>query len=216
MISKSTLLIFTLFFSLYGMAPVMAKEAAEKPSKATAALEGLDETASGVAEDRAQTTEDAAAAFGDLSEPAPLIDTAAPAEDGWAGYTPDVKVSKWGTELRIIVTPNPAMKKDKKLDIQSVKLESEKGEFLGLKTYGPKETDRTAEFMVNPEILKIDKVKLTATSKTDGDWVHFQSLEVKAEPPPQEASEAASEKAAAPAAAPQTGSEKPKKKGLFW
>ena len=54
MISKSALLILTVFFSLYGMAPAMAKEAAEKPAKAAPTFGGLDDTATAVAGDAAE------------------------------------------------------------------------------------------------------------------------------------------------------------------
>ena len=135
-------------------------------------------------------------------------------------YPPAVDVSKWGGEIRIIVTPDKAMKKDQLLSIQSVKLESDKGEFLGLKSYSPEEKTRDAEFMVNPAILKIETVKVTVSAGIEGEWSQVASLKVEepkaeeTEETPDQASQAA-EKKAAPTQ-PSEAEKPAKKKGWFW
>ncbi len=152
----------------------------------------------------------------------------------WVGIEPKIEVIKWGPEFRIKVKTNAGMKKEKMLAIKSVKLETLKGEFLGLKTYTDEEKTRDAEFMVNAEILKIDTVKITVTSPQDGDYVTISPLKVtevpeaaavkkedmKAEVKDKAAEaakavEAVSEKPAAEAvSAP--APEKPKKKKGWW
>lgn len=104
----------------------------------------------------------------------------------WGKYKPQIKVSPFGQEIRILVSfDDKKMGKENVAAIQSVKLESDKGEFLGLKTYGATEISREAEFMVNPQILKIDKVKVTVVSSADGEYSETASLEIKeAVPPP--------------------------------
>lgn len=140
-------------------------------------------------------------------------------QNTWDQPAPKVEVSKWGQELKIVVTPDAKMKKDNLLAIQSVKLETEKGDFLGLKTYSPKETTRAAEFMLNPEVLKIENVKITVSSSKNGDWVTIAPLKVEeAAPAPGKAVE---EKKESPAQAPQAPvpAAKPgrsSKKGWLW
>ena len=146
----------------------------------------------------------------------------------WKEHVPQVKMSAFGHEIRIVVTPDAAMDAKNLEAIQSVKLESDKGEFLGLKTYGAQEKSREAEFMINPEILKMDKVKITAVSSVDGEYTTVLPLEVPKEEPKVEASPAAKEggeeekdalevPAGAPSAPPvvKEETEKPKKKG-WW
>ena len=148
-------------------------------------------------------------------------------QNTWDQPEPKVEVSKWGQEIKIVVTPDPKMKKDKLAAIQSVKLENEKGEFLGLKTYTPQETNRIAEFMVSPEALKIDKVKIIVSSAINGEWVSLVSLEVKEKLPETavsaEAAQIAADQAAPEAAASAVQEEAPavptvkaKKKGWGW
>ena len=141
-------------------------------------------------------------------------------QNTWDQPEPKIEVSKWGQEIRIVVTPDPKMKKEKILAIQSVKLENEKGEFLGLKTYTPQETTRVAEFMLSPELLKIDKVKMIISSALNGDWVSLVSLEVKEKAPETEATPVAPETAVNQAAStpevPAAPVVKPKKKGWGW
>ena len=170
----------------------------------------------------------------DQAGEAPALD-AAVSDPRWEGVQPDVKVSKWGSEMRIIVTPSADMKSDELLAIKSVKMESPKGEFLGLKTYNPDEKERGAEFMVNPEILSIDAVTITVTSTDLGDFKTTASLVVEEEAPA--AVEAVAEEVAAEVAAVPETEEiqeavtetaplveekaqevkgKPKKKGMFW
>ena len=147
-----------------------------------------------------------------------LGEAAEPAPSSWDAYPPSVKVSLWGSEIRIVVTPNPVMGKERIAAIQTVKMESEKGDFLGLKTFSPTETERISEFMVNPEMLKMDKVKIIATSLMDGVWTALVSLEVKAEPSPTaeaEVSPVGATDESAPAAVPAEGAA-PKKKGWLW
>ena len=130
-------------------------------------------------------------------------------------YPPQVKLSKWGTEIRINIIPDPEMGAENVLAVESVKLETEKGEYLGLKTFQPDEKAREAEFMINPEILKIENVKITVSSKTGGTWSHLQRLEII-----DEKKKAAEEAAAAASggASPAESSKPaaPKKKGWLW
>lgn len=138
------------------------------------------------------------------------VDQAAPAEGEkkeslLEKYPPQVKLSQWGPEIRINVIPDPQMGTEGVLAVQSVKLETEKGEYLGLKTFQPEEKARDAEFMINPDILKIEAVKLTVSSKTDGQWTHIQPLKDEEGGGP----EAGKPEAPKPA-------EKPKKKGWLW
>ena len=121
-------------------------------------------------------------------------------------YPPQVKLSQWGPEIRINVIPDSQMGAENVLAVQSVKLETEKGEYLGLKTFQPEEKTREAEFMINPEILKVDAVKITVSSKLDGQWTHSQVLKSEEGKGPE-----AGKPDAVPAAAP----DKPKKKG-WW
>ena len=123
-------------------------------------------------------------------------------------YPPQVKTSQWGPEIRINVIPDSQMGTENVLAVQSVKLETEKGEYLGLKTFQPEEKTREAEFMINPEILKIDAVKITVSSKIDGQWTSTQTLKNEEGKGP-EAGKPDAVKPAAPAPA------KPKKKG-WW
>ncbi|MSR77216.1 MAG: hypothetical protein EXS63_03170 [Candidatus Omnitrophica bacterium] len=103
-----------------------------------------------------------------VADPASPED-AAEAVKAWE-YPPVVNISKWGNELKIVVEPNMLMDRDKIPDIESVKLETEEGKFLGLKTYGPGEDKRRAEFMIDPAALKMDNVKITMNSRSEGDW----------------------------------------------
>ena len=137
---------------------------------------------------------------------------AAKKEPVWNQYPPDVKLSQWGPEIRINVAPNSGMGSEKMTAIQSVKMETEKGEYLGLKTFQPDEKTREAEFMLNPDILKIDAVKLTVSSKTDGDWVKTVALKL-AQGGTEAAAPAAAPAQSKPAAAAPA---KPAKKGWFW
>lgn len=154
-------------------------------------------------------------------EKAPAAASAAPQSPTLEKHSPQILVSKWGSEIRINVAPDKAMKKDQMLSIQSIKLESDKGEFLGLKTYGPEEKTRDAEFMVNPEILKIENVKIVVSMGSEGEWSKIVSLKVE-EPKVEEAAETpeaapAAETAAKDAAALKPSqTEKPKKKGWLW
>lgn len=154
------------------------------------------------------------------------------AASAWDEYTPGVEVSKWGQEIRIVFNPAKTMDPKKLAAIQSVKLETPDGEFLGLKTYSASEETRTAEFMINPELIKLDKVKVVASSTADGDWSKMVSLEEagkKAEEKSKEAgnvSEGGASGAPSPAAAPVPKPEQtqpspddqasPKKKGWLW
>ncbi len=104
----------------------------------------------------------------------------------WKEHAPQVKMSAFGQEIRIVVTPDSTMDAENIAAIQSVKLESDKGEFLGLKTYGATEKSREAEFMINPQILKMEKVKITVVSSLDGEYATLLPLEVPKEEPKKE------------------------------
>lgn len=94
---------------------------------------------------------------------------------------PQIRIDKWGSEIRIMVEPHLIMDRDKVKTIQLVKLEDEKGQFLGIKTFNPDEEKRRAEFLLNPEELKLEKVKVTVNSTVDGDWTKTVPLEVTTE-----------------------------------
>lgn len=127
----------------------------------------------------------------------------------FAQYPPQIKMSAWGPEIRINVIPDPEMGAENVLAVQSVKLETEKGEYLGLKTFQVEEKTREAEFMINPEILKVDAVRITVSSQKDGQWTHVHSLkDENGESPEAGKPDAAPTEPAAPAA-------KLKKKG-WW
>lgn len=161
-------------------------------------------------------------ASGNADTPAMPLPRTTESTGSWE-YPPVVQISKWGQELRIIVEPNVLMDREKIPAIESVRLETEKGEFLGLKTYGPQEVKRRAEFMLDPLIMKIDKVKIIVHSQVDGDWTVVAPLketsgdEVTAYTVDPELQE---EQAAVetPAATPVPPAEEPKKKkrGWFW
>lgn len=146
------------------------------------------------------------------SEVAKAIESAAPVEEKKASifdkYPPQVKLSQWGAEIRINVIPDPQMGAEALAAVQSVKLETEKGEYLGLKTFQAEEKSREAEFMINPEILKIDAVKITVSGKSGDQWSQVQPLkDEKGEGP--EAGKAEAPKPAEVAV-------QPKKKGWLW
>ena len=184
--------------------------------------------------------EEAAPALEDTTETAAMLppsipspiaapsDTEASEEVAKWEYVPVVQVSKWGHEIRIVVEPSILMDREKVPSIQSVRLETEKGKFLGLKTFGPQEVKRRAEFMMDPAALKLDKVKITVNSKDDGDWTSVVSLEEKSaekkettmysETTKEEVSESSvgEEQPATVPPAAQEEQPAPKKKGWFW
>lgn len=138
------------------------------------------------AADVAQATDIAPAEEIAKIEEAKPVESAAPVEaavtDGekkeslLEKYPPQIKISQWGPEIRLNVVPDPLMGEENVTAVQSVKLETEKGEYLGLKTFQAEETTREAEFMINPEILKIETVKITVSSKSGDQWSHVQAL----------------------------------------
>ncbi len=218
---KFTALLVALFFILSFHPIAMADEASDTTKEVPAAA-GDAATLDEALPPPAETVSDVPNPNTNLENTAPAEAAApteaapeAPAAPASWEKAPSIQVAKWGEEIRITVTPDKSMKEDKLLAIQSVKLETEKGEFLGLKTYGPEEKDRSAEFMVNPVLLKADNVKIIASSKIEGDWSEMVSLTPKAEgsaagaevQPAQPTTEKKAESEAKP--------EKKKKKGWF-
>jgi hypothetical protein len=99
---------------------------------------------------------------------------------------PVIQISKWGEELKIEVMPDAEMTKEIAMTIDSVSLESEKGELLGTKTFEQQEPARRAEFMVDPKALKMEQLKIAVHSAAMGDWSALTPLKVTvtAAPPP--------------------------------
>ena len=97
-------------------------------------------------------------------------------------YPPEIKFDRVGQELRITVTPNKGMGADRISQIQAVRLDDIKGEFLGSKAFRPKDKDRIAEFMFDPKTLKIQEAKVTVHSAVDGTWTKIISLKMEKEP----------------------------------
>ena len=89
----------------------------------------------------------------------------------WA-YAPKVSIITWGsTDLRVIVEFDPKMDAEKLEAVQVVRLETEDGKrSLGNKTYEPDETTRRADFLLDPQVIQVDKIKVVVNSKIDGDW----------------------------------------------
>lgn len=154
-----------------------------------------------------------------VQELAVQAEEAKPVSEVWIQNPPVVKVSPFGQEIKINVNFDPKMGKEKIDAVQSVKLETEKGEFLGLKTYSAEEISREAEFMVSPEALKIDKVKVTISSSTEGEYSTTVSLVIPKEEPKEEVSSAPAAESAAEASVPAVAEKKekkPKKKKWGW
>ena len=130
-------------------------------------------------------------------------------------FPPAVTISNWGTELRITVNPNKFMPEEDTLSIQLVKLETEAGEFLGLKAYGPNEPARTAEFMIDPAVLKIENVKVTVSAGSNGEWTKL--IPLKIEEKIEETKESgAPEASGTQVPQPAEPAKKPAKKKWFW
>ncbi len=203
-----------IMFALSPLSTLAAEEAkpteealsSEALAKANAKLESsFDST-------KAQVEEGVNIAVADGTEEAKKLEDAAkeaaltiPVNPAWEGMEPKIEIVKWGPEFRIKVKTNPGMKNDRMMAIKSVKLETVKGEFLGLKTYSAEEKTRDAEFMVNAEILKIDTVKITVTSPQDGEYVTLSALKVTEVP---EVKKAVADAAALAVAEVKDGAEK--------
>jgi hypothetical protein len=97
-------------------------------------------------------------------------------ESQWSSYPPQVKIEKMGDQVRLTILPHDQMPEENKLAILSMRLLNEKEEILGIKTFDATNPDRSAEFVVGPNIAK-DKVKLFINSELDGDWSQDISLE---------------------------------------
>lgn len=146
------------------------------------------------------------------------------------GFPPVIQISKGENDMKVVVEPHVLMEREKIPDIESVRLETEKGEFLGLKAFGPNEEKRRAEFLLDPSVIETEKIKVTVTSKVDGIWTTAVPLEetpgelpmLYTQPAGKE-EEGAKEEASAPEEVPQESAEpeppepaKKKKKGWFW
>lgn len=219
----------TASFSVFAVEEAASEElTAESLTKANAALEETYDKGNGKVEEKVNVAVDANSEAGKALQAAKgkTADVIA-ANPAWSGLEPQIEVGKWGQEIRIIVKPSGKMKSESLLAIKSVKLETVKGEFLGLKTYAADEKSRDAEFMVNPEILKIDSVKVTVSSGVIGEYATLASLtpsepavkadEVVAAKLPEQAAAAAVEAVETVEAKAETPvQEQPKKKKGWW
>ncbi len=106
----------------------------------------------------------------------PAISAKESAQAPW-NYPPVIRVTEWGEEIRIEVDNDKAMAPEQVFDIDSIRLETEKGEMLGFKTFGNQETERHAEFMIDPKILKLEKARIVVHGILMGDWSKIVPLE---------------------------------------
>lgn len=98
---------------------------------------------------------------------------------------PQVRITQWGEELRLEVLPSELMEKEQMMDIDSVGLHTEQGDLLGFKTFDSQDTERRAEFMVDPKALKLEKVKVVVHGIRLNEWSVVTPLAVteKTTPP---------------------------------
>ena len=119
-----------------------------------------------------------AGVFGFFSYSLASADPETPAEkgNGWE-YPPVIQMTKYGTGMKIVVEPNILMDREKIPAIQEIRLLSDKGQFLGLKSFNVNDTKRRAEFLVEPSVSESGRVKLIVKSDADGDWSSEVPLE---------------------------------------
>ena len=130
--------------------------------------------------------------FADDSSGAPSVPAQAPAAPAapvapaepqtlWL-YPPVAQIFKLGDKFKMVVEPNLLMDRDKISTIESIRIESPKGRFLGLKTFNPKDEKRRAEFILDPKEVKVRKVKVKVVSSDYGEWISLVKLEATRAP----------------------------------
>ncbi len=128
---------------------------------------------------------------------------------------PQVAIRMLGSEFNIQVLYKHPMDHANNNFIESIQMESPKGDFLGLSQFGPNAKEAYAEFMVNPKLADFKEVVLIAKSSKEGEIRTPVKLELT-EKPEIERSESSSK--AKKESVPAAKDEKPKKHkklGLF-
>ncbi len=81
---------------------------------------------------------------------------------------PQVAIRMLGNEYDIQVLYDHAMDPANNDMIESIQMETPKGDFLGLTQFGPNAKEAYGEFMVNQKLAEFKEVVLVATSPKDG------------------------------------------------
>ncbi len=150
-------------------------------------------------------------------ESLPSSDTSAEDAESHSEFRPEVQITKAGDELNIKITYSHPMDAANQNMIEYVRMETLKGEFLGLSSMNDKATQATATFTINTKLANFDTVRLVAKSTKVGLIKSIHKLEIS-ETKTQEAkaSTVTTSTQPAPEIKPQTKEPSKKKRwGLF-
>lgn len=103
---------------------------------------------------------------------------ATPATEPEPAIKPTVTIQQRGAELQLDVLYDHPMDFAGKNYIESIKMESPAGDFLGMKNFNENETKALAIFMVNPTLYTHKEVVFTAVSTQLGPQKYTSKLEV--------------------------------------
>ena len=111
---------------------------------------------------------------------APLEAALAPAAS--LALQPQIAIRMLGSEYNIqILYDKHPMDHENNNYIESIQMESPKGDFLGLATFGPNAKEAYSEFMVNPKLADFNEVVFIAKSSKEGDIRTTVKLELTKE-----------------------------------
>lgn len=88
----------------------------------------------------------------------------------WAA-PPVVQITKSETDVKVVVEPNVFMDRKKISEMKSVRIATDKGEFLGHKAFAANDEKRRAEFNIDPTAMEITNLVVIVNSAVDGDWI---------------------------------------------